>query len=543
MPPFLEQLRQQALDLFRRMTLAQRAAFGGAALAALLVGFVFIQWAGRPSYAPLFSNMQPSDAAAVTEKLTSMKVPYRLADGGGTVLVPQGRLYRTRIDMSAAGLPSGGNAGYQILDKQGITASDFRQRVDYQRALEGELAKTIDAIDGIDGTTVHLVIPKDDILLSSSSPASAAVLVHNQPGTTISMTKVQSIVHLVSASVEGLDPQEVAVTDSAGHLLSAPGEDGQNAVDGDIHAQQTHDREKKIQDRVQQMLDGALGAGNSIVTVTAELNFDDTRTTTRTFGQQQAPAVSENTTKETFTGTGTAPNGVLGQTPAATTGTGGNSNYVKETNQTQHAVDSTEVVTHAAPGSIKRLSVAVELDSASGVTPARVRQLVTAAAGIDPNRGDAIQVQSIKFDRSAAQQTKKDLANARRSAQLNRILSIVRTLGLLLAAAFVLRRVWRRTTAVPEIETTEIPMEMLALEDGSEIAADTVIVGEDGLEYQIDETGVMGPIVRRRTREFDALPGIEDRNAAQADIHELIDRQPEDVALLLRGWMAERDGR
>ncbi|MBW8827757.1 MAG: flagellar M-ring protein FliF [Acidobacteria bacterium] len=537
-------MRQQATDLLRRMTIAQRAALGGTALAVVLVGFVFVQWAGKPSYVPLFNNLQPADASAVTEKLGTLKVPYQLADGGGTIMVPQGRLYRTRIDMSAAGLPSGGNPGYQILDKQGITASDFRQRIDYQRALEGELAKTINAIDGIEGTTVHLVIPKDDIFTSDQQHASASVLVRTRPGSTISTGKVQAIVHLVASSVEGLDANTVTVADASGQVLSAPGEDGQSAVLGDLHAQQTHSREDKIQASVQQMLDGALGPGKSIVTVRAELNFDDTKTTTKTFGTQPAPAVTENTTTEQFTGTGTPPAGVLGSQPAATTTNGGNSNYTKQSSQINRAVDSTEVTTQAAPGSIKRLSVAVELDSKAKATPQRVRQLVTAAAGIDPNRGDVVQVQSIQFDRTSQLQDQAALAKAHKDAQLSRMIELARNIALLLAAAFILRRVWRRTRpAEVLVEEIEIPTEMLALADGTEISAEAVIVGEDGLEYQIDETGVMGPIVRRQLREFDALPGIEDRMAAQADIAELLDRQPEDVALLLRGWMAERDAR
>lgn len=531
------------MELIRRMTVAQRAAMGGTVLLVVLGSFVFLQWAGKPSYVPLFNNLQPSDAASVTEKLGSMGVSYKLADGGGTIMVPQSKLYSTRIDMSAAGLPSGGNPGYQILDKQGITASDFRQRVDYQRALEGELAKTINAIDGIETSTVHLVIPKDDIFTADEQHASASVLVRTRPGSAIASGKVQAIVHLVASSVEGLDPTLVTVADASGRVLSAPGEDGQSAVMGDLQAQQTRSQENQIQRSLQTMLDGALGPDKAIVTVRAELNFDDTRTTRKTFGtQDEAPAVSENTTTENFTGTSNQANGVLGPNAIPAGATGDQSNYTKESNQVTRAVDSTEVVTKAAPGSIRRLSVAVQIDSNAGVPIARVRQLVRAGAGIDDNRGDQVQVQAIEFDRTAKEADQKALADARADAQMNRILTLARNIALLLAAAFILRRVWKRTRPAM-IETTEIPLEALAYTGEDDISAEAIIVGEDGLEYQIDESGVMGPIVRRRTREFEALPGIEDRNAAQADIAELIDRQPEDVALLLRGWMAERDGR
>src|SRR5256714_3393550 len=172
-----DQLKQRASQALSGFSTGQKVITGLAVVGIVAGGMFFSSWASKPSYAPLFTNLQPSDAAAITQKLTSNKVAYKLADGGSTVMVPQGVLYQQRMELSAAGLPSGGNDGYKLLDKQGITTSEFRQRVDYQRALEGELSKTIGAIDGVSAATVHLVIPKDDVFAEDNHKASASVLV------------------------------------------------------------------------------------------------------------------------------------------------------------------------------------------------------------------------------------------------------------------------------------------------------------------------------------------------------------------------------
>src|SRR3954467_13351372 len=165
----VEQLRRKASQTMSCFSTGQKVITGLAVVALAMGGMFFSSWASKPTYTPLFSNLQPSDAAAVTQKLTSNKVPYKLADGGQTVMVPQNQVYQQRLNLSASGLPTGGTQGYSLLDKQGITTSEFRQRVDYQRALEGELSKTISVIDGVAAATVHLVIPPDDVFANDAS--------------------------------------------------------------------------------------------------------------------------------------------------------------------------------------------------------------------------------------------------------------------------------------------------------------------------------------------------------------------------------------
>src|SRR6185436_2997197 len=165
-----------------------------------------------------------ADANAIVEDLQSQGVRYELADGGTTVMVPQEQVYDLRVSLSGKGLPANANdQGYAILDQQGITSTDFQQNVAYRRALEGELAKTLMAIDGVRTAVVHLALPKQDVFSTEEDKPTASVLLALQPGVTLERTQVESVTRLVAGSVESLDPAQVTVTDSTGKLLSSGG--------------------------------------------------------------------------------------------------------------------------------------------------------------------------------------------------------------------------------------------------------------------------------------------------------------------------------
>src|SRR2546430_15204858 len=203
-------------------------------------GFFFANWASAPSYAPLFSNLSSTDASAIVDKLNAGGTQYQLADGGATIMVPQSQVYDLRLKMSGQGLPAQTDTGYSLLDKQGLTTSDFMQNVGFQRALEGELGKTIKSIDGVQGATVHLAIPQKDVFATDSQKPTASVLVTTALGRTLSPDQVQSIVHLVAASVVGLDPNQVTVADAAGNVLSTGNGQTLSSAGSQPHPQTTH---------------------------------------------------------------------------------------------------------------------------------------------------------------------------------------------------------------------------------------------------------------------------------------------------------------
>jgi flagellar M-ring protein FliF len=528
----VDQLRRRASQTLSGFSTGQKV-ITGLAVAGLIVGaLTFSSWAGKPSYAPLFTNLQPSDAAAITQKLTSSKVPFKLADGGASVLVPQSQVYQQRLNLSASGLPTGGSQGYALLDKEGITSSEFRQRVDYQRALEGELAKTVGAIDGVSAATVHLVIPPNDVFAEDSHKPTASVLVQNTPGKNMAPGQVQAVVHLVSSSVEGLSPNDVTVADSKGNVLSAPGEDGMALAQGDARTQQTQAYQDTMSHSLQDMLATVIGPGHAVVKVTADLDYDQRSTTTEQFDNAKpAPALTEQTSTEVFTGAGgPQPGGLLGTAPTTVPGQTGSAtaanNYNKNDAARTFAVGKVTSEVKQAPGAVKRLSVAVALDSnAKGADKATVERLITAAAGIDPNRGDSVVVDAMAFDTTAAKEAQKELKQAAQAKSREGMMSTAKTGVVLLMVAFVLFILFRSAKRGPRRIPITVPTDMVELESArTALTTHTIDVDDD------DEP--MLPVPARVPASVMAGP--------EGDIAELIERQPDEVAQLLRSWLADR---
>lgn len=540
----LNTARRRAATVWSGFTSGQKTTLGVAIAAVLLGGYFFTKWAAQPTWTPLYGNLSATDAGSVTSELTGKGVSYKLADGGATVMVPQAQVYQLRLDMSAKGLPTGGSQGYALLDKQGITTSEFRQRVDYQRALEGELSRTIGVIDGVAGAEVHLVIPADDVFADDSRQPSAAVLLRpTTQGKKFGSDQVRAIVNLVAGSVEGLTPEAVTVADSAGHVLSAPGEGGLDAS-GDAQAGQARTFEDTLARSIEEMLSPVTGAGGAVVRVRADLDFDERSTTTERFDQpaagQTAPVVNESTSTETFTGPGAsaAAGGVLG-TAGQVAGAATATNYEKGQAERSFAVGKVTEQVKSAPGKVSRLSVAVLLDDKVKVPPAEITNLVNAAAGIDNERGDVVSVAAMAFDRSAneaAVQEEKATAAARSKAEL---MNLVRTVGVLLIVLVALLLAWRsarkagvsRVLPAGPVQAEALHAALTALGAGAGSPA--------GSANRLSAGGVLGALEAADAGDrFErALPSAPDVND---ELAELIDRQPDEVASILRGWLADR---
>jgi flagellar M-ring protein FliF len=534
--------RRRAATVWSGFTSGQKTTLGLAIAAVVLGGYMFTKWAAQPTWTPLYGNLSATDAGSVTSELKSKGVQYKLADSGATVMVPQAQVYQLRLDMSAKNLPTGGSQGYALLDKQGITTSEFRQRVDYQRALEGELARTIGAIDGVSGADVHLVIPADDVFSSDSRKPSASVLLRSAAGKKFGTDQVRAIVNLVAGSVEGLTPEAVTVADNSGHVLSAPGDGGLDAS-GDAQASQARTFEDGLARSIEDMLAPVTGAGGAVVRVKAELDFDQRSTTTESFAQPAAgqtnPLVTESTSQETFAGPGAsaAAGGVLG-TNGQTTGNAASTanNYSKNSADRSFAVGKVTQQVKAAPGKVSRLSVAVLLDDKVKAAPAEVTNLVNAAAGIDGKRGDVVTVAAMAFDHSAtdaAAKEQKTAASARSKAQL---MNLVRTVGVLLIVLVALFLAWRsaRKAGVTRYPVPGVlpagPVQAEALH-----AALTALGA--GAKAGALEAADAGDPRSRHDNERPALSAAPDVND---ELAELIDRQPDEVASILRGWLADR---
>jgi flagellar M-ring protein FliF len=515
--------------MFSGFTNGQKAMTTIAVVVALVGAGLFASWVAKPSYAPLFTGLSSTDASAITAKLTESKEPYQLADGGGTVLVPQADVYQQRINLSGAGLPAGGGGGdgYSLLDKQSMTSSDFQQKVTYQRALEGELRKTIEAIDGVQTAVVHLAIPEEDVFSDNAASATASVLVKTNPATPLKPAQVEAIVHLVSSSVPKLAATDVTVADSSGRVLNAAGDKGGASAMSDARAQQTQGYEDDTADSVQSMLDKLVGPGNSVTRVDAVLNFDQQTTDKQEYiTDKNNPPLTDSKTTETYKGVGTPVGGVLGPdnnaVPSGTTA-GANSSYVKEQQNRANAVGTLKTSTTSATGQPSRVTVAVVLDKAvaGSLDKAELTSLVTSAAGLDTKRGDVVTISTMAFDTKAAALAKKELDTATAATKQADLINMGKTGGLILLIAMALFVAVKKGR---KVERTPVDIGELAV-----YRAQAALTAS-GLE---PATALPLPIAP-------AIAQVESQAVARAEIGQLIDQQPDEVARLLRGWLADR---
>lgn len=539
MNPRMTSAFDRGRTVFRGFTPGQRAMLVVAAIGLVLGAVVLTRFAAQPTWSPLFSNLSASDAGAVVDQLKSQGVQYQLTNGGGTILVPESQVYDLRVSLAGKNLPTGDSGGWSLLDQQGMTSTDFQQNVAYQRALEGELGKTLQAMQGVQTAIVHIAIPKKDVFSTTSDAPTASVLLALQPGTTPTRTQVRSVMHLVAGSVPGLDPSNVTVSDAAGNLLSTR-EDG--TAGAAAAASETDEQTAQFEDRMgtslQQMLDRVLGPGHAVVRVNAELNFDTTETTSQTYvaPSPSLPPLSEATSSESFSGPGAAAGGALGQTWPTLTATGGSSaggTYGKSDRTVDNPVGTVVTKAQAAPGSVKRLTVAVVLDAAkSGVNASDIQQLVTNAVGIDPKRGDSVQVSKLAFDTTAAQAAAKQLAEAQSAERTAGYLDLGKKAGLALLVLVVLVLAWRRGrgdgTRV-EAVAANLPAEGSAL-----LLPELQAALNDG------RLPALGP-GPARVNAPDADP-VATRERMRDELTAFVDAQPEEIAQLVQGWLSQRKG-
>ncbi|MDL9977877.1 flagellar basal-body MS-ring/collar protein FliF [Microbacterium candidum] len=424
-------------------------------VALLVMGAIALgAWITQPKMSPLFTGLSATDASAVVEQLKSAGVPYELTEGGATILVPDDQVYTQRLTAAAAGLPGDTTGGYTLLDKMGVTASEFQQDVTYKRAIEGELANTISAMNGVTGASVKIATPKESVFVSQKQDPTASVFIKTQKGGTLSDEQVDAIVHLTSAAVPGMKPDDVTVTDQAGKVLSAAGA----GLTGKASKQAT-EYETKVEAAVGQMLETIVGPGNATVTVAADVANSTSERMQETY---TAPggnlSQAEKVKKETYTGGAGGGTGVLGPDNIAVPGgANGTGSFQSEEATRNNAVDKTTEKTVTPAGEVRRqtISIAVNQAAAGTVTAAQVQALVANAAGVDAARGDTVTVEFVPFSTAGAATADKALADAQAEKDAARTADLVRTaiiggaivLAAIILAVFVAVRSRRRRDA------------------------------------------------------------------------------------------------
>lgn len=512
---------KQLRDVWARLTNRQKLVISGSAFVVLIALILWTNLFGaRPQFVPLFSQLEPDDAAAIAAKLDESKIPYKPSADGRTILVNAKDVYQIRWTMAQAGLPKGGVVGYEIFDKTNIGATDFERRVNYLRALEGELTRTIEAFDAVEQARVHIVLPEEALFAADQKPTTAAVFLQMKPGRTLAPDQVRGIVNLVARSVEGLKPDQITVVDAAGNILTANlGDSASPAANPAVAASQIQTQQnfqKQLEDSLQTLLTQVFGPGNVVARVTAELNWDQQTIDKKLFeplqnGEGVVRTLEELT--ETVSGTqGTAGGtpGTSGNVPGYQGTTGGQGTTNSEKTQVAKTFDINEISEHltVAPGSVKRLSVAVVVNrELTAQERTAIEDTVKSAIGFDASRNDSIAVTGMVFNTDLAKTVKADMARQTRNQNIRNFAIIP---GLSLLALFLFWRILSAFRGRSE--------EVFAVPVGAYEAAKVAAIPTN-----IEE---MAP---------------EEREKAQIreQIEKLAKQKPENIANLIKTWLNE----
>jgi flagellar M-ring protein FliF len=393
------------------------------ALAGSVAGLVAVTlWTQQPDMQVLFANLATDDAASIVDKLKDAKVPYDTVNGGTTILVPSAQVHDLRLDMAGQGLPHGGGVGFEIFDRSTLGMSDFVQKLNYRRALQGELARTITQMPEVERARVHLALPERRLFATEQDRARASVVVSLRSNHMLSKAQIQGVVHLVSSSVEGLQTRDVTVVDGHGNLLSSTSTDESAGLSG-TQMEYQRNLEKDIETRIQSMLERIVGVNKAVVRVSSVLDFRKIETTEERYDPNGQVVRSEQRGQEKSSGVNGTSGGVPGvesNVPGGTE-TEGNLTSTSNNNTKNETVNyeiSRTVSRIVEPtGTIKKLSVAVLVDGAyeggkageaaadqpkkyiarSEADLARIEDIVKKAMGYSADRQDEVQVVNIQF--------------------------------------------------------------------------------------------------------------------------------------------------
>ena len=489
-------------NLLQNITPRGRVVMVASALGVVVLTFFLIKVAGAPSYEQVVSGADPAETPKVTEALDKAGVKYEVRNNGTAIAVEKAKVGDAKVALAGAGLPGHAQPGFELMEKQKLGASDFQQKVTYQRALEGEIARTIEGVQGVNAAQVNLVLADEQLFQDDQQPARASVLLTTD-GNGIEQGSVRGVASLVTSSVKGLKSENVSITDQTGNLMWPKQGDGDGSVMSKQQAQQRYSQATEA--KLNAMLIQTLGPNKGQVQVSADVNADQTTRDKLSYDRRGTPVKTRTETEELEGGgaAGGGAAGTAGNIPQYANGGagGGESNYNHEVEEAEQAVGKTVERTKVAPGEVERQNVAVVVDRA--VPPADVRALedtLATAAGIDEARGDAITVTQVAFAKPEEPKKPGPADNALGLAKW-----ILLGLAMLLFLFFVTRHLRRH-----EAEQLE-PVWLREIETATPLA---------DLEAE-SATALIEPTV----------------NPVRQQVEEIVEQHPERVAQQVRAWL------
>ena len=507
--------------------LSQGKKIAALSLVALVLASLVVMslWLKSPDYQLLYANLSDEDAVAVIEKLKNQNIPYEVTNNGRTIRVASDMTHEVRLKLASEGLPEGSDVGLEIFEDTPLGMTDFIQKLNFQRALQGELTRTINSLDAVSQARVHLVIPKDNLFRKEKPKGKASVTLKIKSGKSLSEGQIQGIVHLVSASVGSIQASDVVIVDLKGNLLSGDKESSREAMVSASNFKHKLRVEKELQAKIIKMLEEALGTGNIIAKVSTDLDFEQVERTEEIFDPDSQVVRSENQISENSTGA-TPPGGipgVQGLVPNGedATGTAGQAAKRNKSNSIFNYEINKVVKRVSKPvGEITKLSVAVMIDGTFTGDPPEYKprtqeemdkylEIVKSAVGFDQERGDVIKVENIQFDRSQFDEEKEALAQAEQIEMAIEIGKLV--VGLIFLILFFTRVIrpiitWMTTTVevVPEAgqlgaaEMEEVDEEKRRL---TETASEATHIREAVADFVANDPKYTAGVIRKWMRE------------------------------------------
>ncbi len=451
----------------------QKKIFFLALPSSILIAFLILGiYASSPNYATLYTGLSQEDMQAVLMELDKEGVNYKIGQDGKTVSVPENMVADLRLKLAAKGVPNKGIIGYELFDKTSFAVSDFQQQVNFKRAIEGELARTILKLSSIEDAKVNIALPEKSIFVREEEEPSASVFVKVKPGYELTKDQVKAIRNLVSSSVPKLKPQNVVVIDDKGIDLTALLEEEEDIKVSEKELKLKLEYEKNVEKKVQAALESTLGFGRVKVRVNADLDFSKFKQKEELFDPDMTAVVSQQKKKERTEGTGAGgvPGAQANIPPGAGVAAGGQFISEKSETITNYEVSKKETYTEGPNFKVKRLSVGVILDAnLKDLDLNKVRNIVVASAGIDLQRGDVVSVETLPFRATQAFPEKLPYENYVKYA----IFAALLLVGLIVLF-FILRRFRKKEAVVmapATVTTPSIPEELEEVKEIEELRA------------------------------------------------------------------------
>jgi flagellar M-ring protein FliF len=497
-----------------------KALLGVSTFAVLAIAFVMLKVATAPSYSLMSTGLDPAQTGKITAALDAQGIGYEIQSNGTALAVQKSQMAQARIALAGAGVDasgSGSQPGYELLDQSKLGSSQFQQQVTYQRALEGEIARTLNGVEGVSGATVQIVMPQDDLFEDTASPATAAVMLQNSADT-LQPGAVRGIAQLTASSVKGLKTDNVTITDGTGQMLWPTGDGSSGGTAGATKQAAEGRYDRQLETQLNALLVQTLGPGKAQVQVNADLNVDKTTEKSLTYAKKGVPLKTTSDVEKLKGGNATTGGtaGTGSNIPTYSAGAAANgsaSNYNHTTKSTDWGVDKTVRSTEVAPGAVNKLNVALMIDkSVPPATVAQLKQTIAAAAGLQTSRGDTIQAAQMAFAKPVTPKT---------GPVPTTLLAPLKWVGLGLASLlflFFMTRGMRRR----EGENLGTPSWLTEIEEPMTLA-------------QLEQRTSGAALENAATAMLP--PRLPDASLHQLD--QLMEREPERVAAQVKAWMAE----